>query len=66
MTHWANLNEITASTGIRLVFLVYRVFGRLPVLLILYPVIFWFLLFNKTARNSSFELPVQRAASWSG
>jgi len=55
VTHWANLNEITASTGIRLVFLVYRVFGRLPVLLILYPVILWFLLFSKTARNSSFD-----------
>lgn len=55
MIHWADLNEVSASLGIRLLFLVYRVFGRLPVLLILYPVIFWFLIFSKVARRSSYE-----------
>lgn len=55
MIHWADLNEVSASLGIRLLFLVYRVFGRLPVLIILYPVILWFLIFSKVARQSSFD-----------
>ena len=55
MIHWADLNEVTTSLGIRLLFLIYRVFGRLPVLIILYPVIFWFFIASKVARNSSRE-----------
>ena len=55
MIHWADLNEVTTSLGIRLLFLVYRVLGRLPVLIILYPVIFWFYLTSKVARDSSLD-----------
>ncbi|QWD91637.1 acyltransferase [Polynucleobacter sp. MWH-Braz-FAM2G] len=65
MIHWADLNEVSASLGIRLLFLVYRVFGRLPVLLILYPVIFWFLIFSKVARRSSYDY-LDRLYQYSG
>jgi predicted LPLAT superfamily acyltransferase len=34
-------------------FFIYRVFGRAPVLIILYPVISWFFLTNRVARESS-------------
>ena len=53
MTHWADLNEVAASFGIRILFFIYRVFGRIPVLLILYPVILWFFIAGKIARESS-------------
>lgn len=65
MIHWADLNEVSASLGIRLLFLVYRIFGRLPVLLILYPVIFWFLIFNRVARKSSYDY-LERLYQYSG
>ncbi len=65
MIHWASLNEVSASLGIRLLFLVYRIFGRLLVLLILYPVIFWFLIFNTVARRSSFDY-LERLYQYSG
>jgi len=55
LTHWADLNEVTTSIGIRALFLVYRIFGRLLVLIILYPVIFWFYITSKVARDSSFD-----------
>lgn len=55
MIHWADLNEVTTSLGMRILFLVYRVFGRIPVLIILYPVILWFFIASKVARNSSFD-----------
>lgn len=55
MIHWADLNEVTTSLGIRTLFLIYRVFGRLPVLIILYPVIFWFYITSKVVRDSSLD-----------
>lgn len=65
MIHWADLNEVSASLGIRLLFLVYKLFGRLPVLLILYPVILWFLIFSKVARRSSYDY-LERLYQYSG
>lgn len=53
MTHWADLQEVTTSLGIRFLFFIYKILGRLPVLIILYPVILWFYVTNKVARNSS-------------
>ena len=53
MIHWADINEVSASFGMKILFLVYRVFGRLPVLIILYPVILWFFVVSKIARESS-------------
>ena len=55
MTHWADLQEVTTSLGIRFLFLIYKMLGRVPVLIILYPVIFWFYVTNKVARNSSLD-----------
>ena len=46
---------MTTSFGIRLLFLVYKILGRLPVLIILYPVILWFYIANKVARTSSLD-----------
>jgi len=37
----------------RILFFIYRVFGRLPVLIILYPVIVWFFFVSRVARHSS-------------
>ena len=55
MIHWANLNEVTSILGLKFLFLLYRVFGRLPVLIILYPVILSFYITSKVARDSSFD-----------
>ena len=37
----------------RILFFIYRIFGRLPVLIILYPVILWFFIASRVARSSS-------------
>lgn len=37
----------------RILFFIYRIFGRLPVLIVLYPVILWFFVVSKLARDSS-------------
>lgn len=55
MIHWADLNEVTASLGMRILFFIYRIFGRLPVIIILYPVILWFFIVSKVARESSLD-----------
>ena len=47
------MNEVAASFGMKILFFIYRVFGRLPVLAILYPVILWFFIVRKIARESS-------------
>lgn len=51
--HWAKINEVTTSSGIKFAFGVYKLFGRLPVRLILYPTIFWYLLTHSIARTAS-------------
>jgi predicted LPLAT superfamily acyltransferase len=53
--HWAKINEVTTSSGIKFAFGVYKLFGRLPVRLILYPTIFWYLLTHSIARGASRE-----------
>lgn len=65
MIHWANLNEVSASLGIRSLFLVYKLFGRFPVQLILYPVALWFFIFAKVARRSSCDY-LERLYLYSG
>lgn len=53
MIHWADINEVSASFGLKILFFIYRIFGRSPVLIILYPVISWFFLASRVARESS-------------
>ena len=51
--HWAKINEVTTSSGIKFAFGIYKLFGRLPVRLILYPTIFWYLVTHSIARAAS-------------
>jgi predicted LPLAT superfamily acyltransferase len=51
--HWAEINEFTTSTGIKFAFGVYKLFGRIPVRLILYPTILWYLVVHPIARKAS-------------
>jgi predicted LPLAT superfamily acyltransferase len=51
--HWAAINEVSFVAGMRLLFWVCRTLGRWPFLVLLYPVLCWFLLFNGRARRVS-------------
>ena len=51
--HWAKINENTFVLGIKILFKIESIFGRKIVKIFLYPVIFWYVLVNKTARQAS-------------
>ena len=51
--HWAQINETGFVAGMRLLFWLYRIAGRLPFRLALYPVLGWYLLTKPTARHAS-------------
>ncbi|MFL9923326.1 acyltransferase [Herbaspirillum lusitanum] len=51
--HWAQINEVSFVAGMRLLFFVYRLFGRLPFRLMLYPVLCWYMAGNRRAREAS-------------
>ena len=51
--HWANLNESTFVFGIRVLFWVYRILGRLPFRVCLYPVVLYYWLSNARAAHAS-------------
>jgi predicted LPLAT superfamily acyltransferase len=51
--HWAQINEISFASGMRLLFRIYRVLGRWPFRLVLYPVIAWYVLTRPVARRAS-------------
>ena len=53
--HWAHINEVSFVGGMRLLFAVYRVFGRWPFRLLLYPVLLWYMARNPTARAASLD-----------
>jgi predicted LPLAT superfamily acyltransferase len=53
--HWASLGEHTFVLGIKLLFWVYRVLGRLPFRLCLYPVVVYYWATRSQARRSSLE-----------
>lgn len=52
-THWASLNEVSFVAGMRLLFWIYRLFGRWPFRIVLYPVLSWYVLTQSKARNAS-------------
>jgi len=64
-THWANLTEHTFVTGIRVLFWIYRVLGRLPFLVCLYPVVVYYWATRKDARRASLAY-LQRLESSKG
>jgi predicted LPLAT superfamily acyltransferase len=51
--HWANINEVSFVAGMRFLFAVYRVFGRWPFRVMLYPVLFWYVLTQPLSRHAS-------------
>ena len=53
--HWANLGESTFVGGIWFLYGVYRLFGRVPFLLLMYPVVFYYWLLRPVARRASME-----------
>lgn len=53
--HWASLNEATFVGGIRLLFWIYRVLGRTPFRLCLYPVVAYYWATKPLARESSLD-----------
>ena len=51
--HWAQINEFSFLTGMRLLYWLARLFGRWPFRLLLYPVVLWYLLAKPAARRAS-------------
>jgi predicted LPLAT superfamily acyltransferase len=51
--HWASLNEFGFTAGMRLLFWIFRIGGRWPFRLILYPVLAWFVCTKPVARRAS-------------
>lgn len=51
--HWAAINEVGFVAGMRLLFWIYRVFGRWPFRFVLYPVLFWYVLTKPSPRCAS-------------
>ncbi|AMP00373.1 bacterial lipid A biosynthesis acyltransferase family protein [Collimonas arenae] len=51
--HWAQINEASFVVGMRLLFWIYRIAGRWPFRIALYPVLGWYLLSKPAARQAS-------------
>lgn len=51
--HWASLNESTFVAGMYLLFWVWRVLGRWPFRIVLYPVLAWYVATRPLARRAS-------------
>lgn len=61
--HWAQINEVSFVAGMRLLFGVYRLCGRLPFRLLLYPVLCWYIATNGRARQASRDY-LATVAAW--
>lgn len=61
--HWAEMGESTFVLGTRLLVAVYRLFGRVPFRLVLYPVVFYYRLTGKVPRQSSMDYLARLQAS---
>lgn len=64
-THWADIGESTFAAGLWLLYGVHRLFGRLPLRLLLYPVVTYYWLTQPVARRASLDYlaRMQRAHS---
>ncbi len=51
--HWAAANEFGFAAGMKLLLWIYRLFGRWPFRLVLYPVLTWYVLTKPGARRAS-------------
>ncbi len=63
-THWAAMGERGTMLGLKTLLWVHRLLGRWAVQLLLYPVIFYFFLTSKTAREASLEYLRRMAAAY--
>jgi len=61
--HWAQINEVSFVAGMRLLFAVYRLLGRVPFRLLLYPVLAWYMAVNGRARSASRDY-LRQVAAW--
>jgi predicted LPLAT superfamily acyltransferase len=61
--HWASINEVGFVAGMRLLFWIYRVFGRWPFRFFLYPLLLWYVLTKPLARRASLDY-LQRVAAY--
>lgn len=61
--HWARINEVTFTAGMRLLFWICKVFGRWPFRVVLYPVVAWYVFAKPAARNASSDY-LKRAAAF--
>ena len=51
--HWARLDEFSFLAGMRLLVWLYRMLGRWPFRVVLYPVVFWYMMTKSVARAAS-------------
>lgn len=61
--HWASINEVGFVAGMRLMFWIYRAFGRWPFRFLLYPLLLWYVLTKPLARRASLDY-LQRVARY--
>jgi len=53
--HWSAIGEETFAGGMWLMYALFRIGGRLPFRVVLYPVVLWYWLVNRAAREASLE-----------
>ncbi|MES2048368.1 MAG: acyltransferase [Pseudomonadota bacterium] len=53
--HWASVKSMNFLFGMRVMLWIFRVFGRLPFRLVLYPVLFWYVVTRKAPRQASLD-----------
>jgi len=53
--HWSSIGEETFVAGMWLMYVLFRVGGRLPFRLVLYPVVLWYWAIHRGAREASLE-----------
>jgi predicted LPLAT superfamily acyltransferase len=53
--HWASINEVSFIFGMKLLFRIYRLFGKWPFRCVLYPVLLWYVATNRRARKASMQ-----------
>jgi predicted LPLAT superfamily acyltransferase len=63
--HWAQINEFSSVTGMRLLFSICRILGRWPFRVVLYPVLLWYMFTKPEARASSSDY-LRRFAAFQG
>jgi predicted LPLAT superfamily acyltransferase len=51
--HWYQINESSFVLGMRLLFWICRIFGRWPFRIVLYPVVGWYMITKRVAREAS-------------